>query len=303
MARQSTYYLARVSKLGTLTSESLAGLIANGAPHQELAFSYSFVDVVPGEVVINSTTFRFVFGRLAKYRPDGTVPVIDPDAGLRREQPEPNLEVARSQFVYVPAYELVAYEHVWNHIEFGRFPKLFQSIVEARAGEFFASCELNVIADIRSFVVAISEMVEIDRIRANVRPPNPLFGDLWKDLRDYLTRRRASQLRVDERSTGKSGLDTNISRTIAAVASSDTNTSSTNAPRQPLELADAAVAMAADGYGEASVEGRTSRGQKTVRTRDSAITFKLPSDAPAISIAEKAIMESAKIGSERNLRH
>ena len=52
---------------------------------------------------------------------------------------------------------------------------------------------------LKNFIKKLNEFEHINRIYAKVKPPNPSFGWLWKDLNDYLKRRNTSELTIDEK--------------------------------------------------------------------------------------------------------
>src|SRR5690606_11181634 len=107
---------------------------------------------------------------------------------------------------------------------------------------------------------------------ATVHPPNPLFGRLWERLDEYLRRRASTEIKVSE-SSDKGSLKT---RLIDAVENLLKNPAF--APAEPLDIPDAAVLMAADGYGRGLVKGKRGREKVVVHTRDAQKSFTFPKE-------------------------
>ena len=81
-------------------------------------------------------------------------------------------------------------------------------------------------------------------IAAKVHPPNPLFGRLWENLDEYVKRRKAQEVSIREATTNPQGLATQLAILIARILED-----SRYQPNTPPDITDAAMLMAADGYG------------------------------------------------------
>jgi hypothetical protein len=161
---------------------------------------------------------------------------------------------------------------------------------------FFADLTVERIADVRSFVQKIAELDVVTKLDATVRPPNPLFGPLWAPLREYMKGRRAGKIQVSESGTPDAGLATDLP-TVAESLGKGT------APEAVRSLIDAAVLMAADGYGQARVQGKKGRERKVVRTRDSQMYFEHASEPLPEALFEAADQALRTINDERGLKH
>ena len=137
----------------------------------------------------------YVFGKLSKYSPQGSVKVLDEKEKAETRVIEPNLIEASSPFLYIPQFSGLAYLHVWNQIEREIFAKRFSRIIEESFDNFFVDCKIEPITDLRKFIEKLTSIETFTEISAKIHPPNPLFGRAWKDLREYLEKRQASEFK------------------------------------------------------------------------------------------------------------
>lgn len=299
MAAESTYFVSRVAKTGTLDSEGLIQRIYEAGPYPRGTTAYSFVDLVRGDVVVGERGYSYLFGRISRFLPNGQVPVVDPSLRTRTFQSEPNLEQATSCFVYLPDFSTLAFQQVSKYFQINQFPLLFQRLV--MRSTFFEEVDINPIADLGTFVGKVKALKRIDHIKARVHPPNPLFGGFWASLKDYLARRNAVELKVDEKAKPGQALASQLPSELERLSSSNAMDVANVAP---LELGDAAVAMAADGYGSATVTGTRGSGKKArVRTADANLSFAFSANPDPEDLAARAVAESAKVSESRGLRH
>lgn len=290
------YYLSRVIKLAGLTQERLADAILNSPIIRIGKFDWTITDAMDSR----NATPSFIFGKLAKYSSEGHVTIVDTHEKSQRDAIAPNLLAASSPFVYLPDFSGIAYLHVWNEIQEDVFAKRFSSIIEGAYESFFVGCELDPIADYREFIQKLERLERITEIRAKVYPPNPLFGDRWKKLKEYLKERGASELTVDEKQKSGDGLNTKLPRLIKGLlepGQKDTRDAS------PADITDAAVLMAADGYGKGKVVGEQRGEWVVVRTSEAHKNFGFPKDPEPAALAMTAAGLFEEISNERRMEH
>jgi hypothetical protein len=290
------YYLSRVIKLAGLTQERLADAILSSPIIRIGKFDWTITDALDSR----KSTPSFIFGKLAKYSSEGHVTIVDIREKSQRDAIAPNLLAASSPFVYLPDFSGIAFLHVWNEIQEDVFPKRFRSLIEGAYESFFVGCELDPIADYREFIQKLEGLERITKIRARVHPPNPLFGHRWKKLKEYLKERGASELTVDEKQKSGDGLNTKLPRLIKDLlepGQKDTK----DVP--PVDITDAAVLMAADGYGKGKVVGQQRGELVVVRTSEAHKSFGFPKEPEPVALATTAAGLFEEISNERRMGH
>lgn len=188
---------------------------------------------------------------------------------------------------------------MWNQIEQSTFSARFCKIVEAKYDRFFVKAEIRPIVEYRQFLQKIRTLTRITRLRAAVHPPNPLFGRLWKSAKDYLKRRNLDELKIDERSDDK-GVTTQVPKVIRGTVEPEHRASKETVD---LDLSDAALLMAADGYGKASLEGHDGKRVVIVRTSEIQRSFKFDADPNPDDLYEFAREAMEDMKKERYQEH
>lgn len=214
----------------------------------------------------------------------------------------PNLIDVASPFVYLPGFSGLAYRHIWNAFPSEQFEKVFKDLVEAKFQKFFVGCDIEAIADLRTFVTRLAGLDRITELQATVFPPNPLFGPCWKSLSEYLLKRKLKEAVIKEE--GLQGIETKLPEIAAAILAD-------KPPGQMLELmeplldglGDAALLMAADGYGRARVKGSERGRDVIIRTSENQKSFLFEGDPHPLRLFEHAFDAFKKINDERGLEH
>lgn len=300
MPSGARFYLARVIKFGNLTSEGVIQAIRESPIVPIRGTRYTFTDFQsfgPNERLTG------VYGRLAKYRPEGTVEVVRPDShSVGRESVE-NLIEGSSSFVYLPDFSGIAYKHVWNILERDQFARVFCQLIEASEHNFFARCELEPVTDLRTFVTRLARLEKITVLQASVKPPNPLFGPCWESLKEYLRKRRLDAVVIKEESAA--GISTKVADIAARMASGETNAMELHDMMEPLldGVGDAALLMAADGYGSGKVVGVEEARTVTIKTSENQKSFAFDRDPNPDELFRTAYEQFGKINDERYLGH
>lgn len=292
--RKGRYYVGRVVKTGQITQEVLQNTILDPPVVEIGRFGWTITDIEDQR----NGSIPFIFGKLSKFSRVGQLTVVDEGTKSQRAALEPNLLEASSPFVYLPQFSGITYLHVWNGIQEEVFARRFRSIIEAPFDSFLAECAIEPIADYEAFVKRLNNIDTFTEITAKVYPPNPLFGRLWSSLHEYIKMRNATEVSIKEISPDGSGINTKI---ISLVQNIMIN--SNYQPDKAADIADAALLMAADGYGNGKVVGYDGDAEVIIRTSDNQKSFLASKDPDPIELAIKAAAIFEKISRERNMRH
>lgn len=302
MPRDVRFYLGRVIKLGRIDEAAVEAALVDPVSVRRGTSVYTFTDIV---VERDGASTKFIYAKLAKYTPQGSVDVVNPKEHVALPADVPNLLVAASAFIYLPAFSGIAYQHVWNKIARDQFEGAFGDLVTQKHEAFFAKSTIEPISDFRTFVQRVALLNKVYRIKADVRPPNPLFGPAWKSLLDYIKARNLGEVKVDESAADNRGVNTSLPVIAASADRGDLDenrmveiSESTNGG-----ITDAAVLMAADGYGRASVEGERANRKVVVRTSDNQVQFSFEGEPQPTELYEKSKEILARIDEERYLKH
>lgn len=296
MARNGIFYLSRVVKGGRLSPERFLEVLAKPKPIFAGDHGWTITDYQASE----DGTWHF--GKLTKYKPEGAIAVLDGERNVEIEQREPNLIVASSPFVYIPEFAGLAYLQVWNNIERTVFPKRFVSIVQATMDDFFVHCTVEPIGDLRTFVRKLKELDVISEMSARVRPTNPLYSPLWQSLREYIAKRKASTVKVEEQAEN-GALVTQLPAIAARIAEGLPLPEPGPEGYAAFPIGDAALLMAADGYGTGRVTGRKGKDRVVVHTSQSQKNFDMSPDADPAALGKRTLELLDEIAQERSLVH
>jgi len=293
MAKQrGRYYLSRIMKLGTSTQETLIAQLLNAPVRNIGKYAWAITDTNDGR----RETPGYIFGKLAKYSAEGRVTVVDPTKRSQVEAPAPNLLVASSPFVYLPEFSGLAFLHVWNGIQEDLFPKRFAALID--------NVSVEPIADYRAFVQKLEGLERITEMSAKVHPPNPLFGHLWAPLKEYILKRNAEEVVVKEKKTTGDGLHTELTGSMKGViAQASENQPSLAGIDKVPDITDAAMLMAADGYGSGKIVGEQKGEEIVIRTSDTHKSFLFTKEPDPIKLAKAAAGHFKRVSSERGMKH
>jgi len=293
MARTNQFYLMRISKLGELTTNGILEAISNPPSFEVGKYAWTIDKPLVGEIESDGYRTTYCGGHLIKYDREAIVEVVDEKKKKVVLKPEPNLQMASSQFSYLPEYQTILFRKVWNHIHEDTFERRFQRLIRLYHSDFFVDLDLNDIASGEKFHIELGKLTSVSSIRAKVHPPNPLYHRYWKGLSDYLRNRNAQTIEVIEHAAREGQLESSI--TTAAQSIQNT--------RPADSVVDAAVMMAADGYGAATVTGKSKKSTVTISTSDSSTILHLPSDVSVSDLSLQALRISENIQTERGLEH
>ena len=294
MMRRGRYYMARVIKLGELNQAKLIDAIVDAPTVAIGQFEWTITDVID----MRDDTAPFVFGNLAKYSKEGKVKVVDEAAKHQLQARARNLLEASAPFVYLPQYSGLAFLHVWNGIQEDIFPRRFKAIIEAAYDNFFVDCTVEPVADYRAFLQKLRSLDRITELSAKVHPPNPLFGRLWGSLDEYVKKRQADEVSVRERTEKIGGLSTQLLVLIQNILENPKYE-----PPQVPDITDAAVLMAADGYGSGKAIGTEGDHEVVVHTSESQKSFLFEKEPEPELLAKAAHAQFERVSTERDMKH
>lgn len=292
--KRGRYYLSRVIKFGELNQSRLLDAIAKPPVVPIGDFVWTITDVTDRR----SANFPYVFGNIAKFSRQGTVKLVDEPSKQQVEAVAPNLLEASAPFVYLPDFSGIAFLHVWNGIQENVFPRRFKAIIEAAYDNFFVDCTIEPVADYRAFLDKLSSLNKITELSARVHPPNPLFGRLWGSLDKYVKRRRASEVVIREAAESGKGLSTDLVKLIERILENPKYQ-----PKSEPDITDAAMLMAADGYGHGKAVGMEGDTEVVVRTEESQKSFLFEKEPDPEMLATAARTQFERVSAERDMGH
>ncbi len=300
MERRGRYYLSRIIKLGQLNQDNLIKAMIRPVSIVTGKYAWTITDV---RVIKRNKKVVYVFGKLSKYNPEGTVKVVNEREKAETSIIEPNLIEASSPFIYIPEFSGLAYLHVWNQIEREIFAKRFSRIIEESFDNFFVTCKIEPITDLRKFIERLMSIDTFTEISARIHPPNPLFGRAWKNLREYLEKRQASELSLKESADEKQPLNSQLLAHLRGLA--DQTDDERYSPVEPVDITDAAILMAVDGYGDGRIVGREKETRSTIvlKISERHVSFLFGADPLPDQLFEEANKQFSKISKERNMDH
>jgi hypothetical protein len=122
-------------------------------------------------------------------------------------------------------------------------------------------------------------------------------------LNDYIKKRRLESVQIKEEAV--SGIETNIQRIAQAIDSENISPDNLRGMMEPLleGVGDAALLMAADGYGRAKVVGVEDAKTVVIRTSENQKNFLLEKEPDPEELYKAAYEQFAKISNDRYLEH
>jgi len=240
----------------------------------------------------------FVFGNLSKFSKEGKVKVVDEASKHQLQARARNLLEASAPFVYLPQFSGLAFLHVWNGIQEDIFPRRFKAIIEAAYDNFFVDCTVEPVADYRAFLQKLQSLDKINELSAKVHPPNPLFGRLWGNLDEYVKKRQADEVTVREKTEKPNGLSTQLVALIQNILENPKYE-----PPQTPDITDAAMLMAADGYGSGKAIGQEGDHEVVVRTSETQKSFLFEKEPEPELLAKAAQAQFERVSAERDMKH
>lgn len=297
MASQGTYYVGRVLKLGLLDQEKLIEAIRKPEVVICRGNAWTFIDITEYE----QSGHHYIFGKLSKFSPEGEVTIVDTVAHSEKTQIEPNLRLASSPFIYIPEHSGIVFLHVYNHIEQANFIKRFSEIIEHTHQQFFVKCDIELVSDLKTFAAKLSSLDLIFQITARISPPNPLFSPLWAPLEQYLRGRNTDRMTIVEDAPESGSLNTNLPELVEKA--SEQTEEEQFIPEKDIPIGDAAILMAADGYGNGKVRGKKEQEVIVIRTSETAMNFSFNKDPDPYELYLKVLAIFEKIRSSRHMEH
>lgn len=300
MAKEYKYYLGRITKGGVLTTEDLIDAIIAPVTIEKRLYNYTFTNVIYNEEQ------NYIYGRLAKYTLEGEIETIIPHKHVESSISVEHIKESSSPFLISLDHMGIAYPQVWNHLPKEQFEKTFNKLISQKYENFFVACNIEPIVDLRTFIDRVSLLTRIDKITATVVPPNPLFGPVWKDLKNYMEERKSSEIQISEKSKYLYGLKSKIKEILKYFTEDDKIKKEDTVKmieNLKYDITDAAILMAADGYGTAKIEGYQDKEEVIIKTKDNQKSFQYNKDPDIEEFYKIVFAEFEYINSERYLKH
>lgn len=117
-------------------------------------------------------------------------------------------------------------------------------------------------------------------------------------LNEYIRKRNASEITVKESREDSGGLKTKIMALIVGIMENPNYQ-----PGEQPDIADAAILMAADGYGMGKVTGVQNGEEIIIRTSDTQKSFLFGKEPNPEELAIEAHKHFGRINEERDMRH
>jgi hypothetical protein len=160
------------------------------------------------------------------------------------------------------------------------------------------ACDVETITDYRAFTTKLKKLNYFTEFSAKVYPPNPLFGRLWKNLNNYIKDRNASEISIKEQTSKPEGLHSKIIELMDSISDN-----SEYEPEITPDIGDAALLMAADGYGHGKVIGIKNNEEVIVKTSDTQESFLHDQEPTPSELAEQTNTTFKAITKERDMKH
>jgi hypothetical protein len=164
-------------------------------------------------------------------------------------------------------------------------------------------CKIEPITNLEKFLQKLQTLDNFAEISAKVKPPNPLFGEAWRSLREYLTRRQIGELRINERAGEMGWLQSDLPRHIKGILSQ--SESKPYKPEKPIDITDAGILMAADGYGDGKIVGSEKNTGRMIilRVSEKHTSFLFEAEPEPDALFQEAHRQFQNISNERNMDH
>jgi hypothetical protein len=298
MGLENIFYIGRLVKTG-FTQEEFISTLFDSKPFNDRNNIWNISNMSQE----NINGLICYFGKLSKAKPDAMVTVMSQDYKQEIEKEEPDLVIASSEFIYIPDYSGLSFHSIPGQIEPRKFIKVFSAIVERNFQNFFVECKINLIDDLENFFKKLNKFDIISKISAVVKPPNPLFGKMWIDLKKYLEERNATELRMQEQ--GKdSTLKTDIKELIELILAGNREKIEEYLKTHRLSFMDLMILMSLDGYGTGRIDGKTNSRKVFIKTHENLLHFSLLKDQISnAEICNKTNEILKGISNERYMEH
>lgn len=162
-------------------------------------------------------------------------------------------------------------------------------------------CDIELVTDLKTFAAKLLSLHGIFKIEARISPPNPLFSPLWESLEKYLRGRNTDRMTLIEDAPESDVLQTNLPNLVEAA--SRQTAESRFIPQTEIPIGDAAILMAADGYGSGVIRGRRDNEVVVIKTSETALSFPFEKTPDPYALYTKALEIFNRIEKQRHMEH
>lgn len=288
MANKATYFISRMTKAADVDWSQITQAILSLSVISSDNYKYTIINISEIEPGI-------FYGEFAKYEGISESEIIDEVNKRSRTERSENKAIAISPFIYWPSQAAICYQHVWNHIREEDFREYFQYLVaQIIAASGF---EIYPVTNEKEFFLKLLKFKQIFEIEATVVPPNPLFGPIWEDLKEYLKRRKVRKVKHKESAERGQSLETRIIEIAKSAISNKINLITSS------DFGDKAIFMAMDGYGSATIKGFDGKRVVVLRTLDKQESFKFDKTPNPNDLGDRFTEIYMEISKNREWRH
>jgi len=174
-----------------------------------------------------------------------------------------------------------------------------RDIILSSKDYFLVDCKLEPVSNIKSFLDKVKRISAINEIKATVNPPNPLFGHLWETLDRYLRTRNLDELKLNEKANNKP-INSSLLNLLQSI---DSKEDLSLIDSSKVEIGDAAILMSIDGYGSATIEGKSGQKFITIRTNQKSVQFHFPIGENLDDLYQEAKKILENINNQRYMSH
>lgn len=251
--RLANYYFGRFNILGQYGNKKdyvLVGL-QRGYEFYSRENGWGFFDVN----VVEYTGIEFVQGFLVKFKPLVDEEIVLPESQELSSEAVSNRVIAKARFILHIPTGIIMYRAASRQISRQQFLLYFPQVFIENHERFFVDAEVQTIDEEMEIFEAMRRFDRILAFSVYLHPSNPDLSDMWKDVDEWI-----KDINADK-----------YHEYMEAKPSSD-----------GLHIIDngeirGKIAMARDGYGNASVTGTVDGKVQVVSTNDNPVTAQAPS--------------------------
>ena len=268
---QVTYYAGRLNLMPTQPNvaakrELIGRALGAAVTFLNRGFEWGFLNVTE----LSRDQRDFFCGYLVKFKPETRVEIAKLETRTLERAIARGLVEAKARFFLEVETGLIFYHPSLPEIQRDAFDARFSLLFEKALGNFFISAQIDPIKEQSSIVEELAKFDVILELDVTLRPSNPDHSDLWADQDAKLKRRNAKWARTKIRGAEENG-GLRIKEDAEVVAS---------------------LHMAEDGYGNASLMGKSQGKTRRVSSRKSQVSHPGPNDEMEDAFVLTALLET-----------
>lgn len=265
-----TYYAGRLNLMPTQPNvaakrELIRSALGALVTLENRGFEWGFLNI--SELTIEGR--NFFGGYLVKFKPESRVEIAQMETRTLQVAVARGLVDAKARFFLEVETGLIFYHPSLPAIKRDAFDTRFSHLFERGLGNFFISVEIDPIQEQSSIIEELQRFDLILEYDVTLRPSNPDHSDLWAEQDARLKKRNVKWSRTKLR-----GAEANGGLRI----------------KEDEEII-ASLHMAEDGYGAASITGKTGGKIRRVTSRKAQVSYPGPNDDLEDSVVLITLLE------------